>query len=107
MHEEKETYPEGHFVGMWMGIGMALFSALGIPLSIATGNPGLIGIGPALGVAVGLAIGQSIENNYKQQGKIRPLNESEKKRKKSTSLLGILLLIVGVILAVTLFLFLV
>jgi len=52
MKENNKEYPEGHFVGMWMGIGVAIFSGLGIPLSIATGNPGLIGIGPAIGVAL-------------------------------------------------------
>jgi len=51
MEENNKKYPEGHFVGMWMGIGMAIFSGLGIPFSILTGNTGLIGIGPAVGVA--------------------------------------------------------
>ncbi|MDD4898811.1 MAG: hypothetical protein PHY70_05475, partial [Methanocellales archaeon] len=62
--EKNKTYPEGHFVGMWMGIGIAIFSGFGIPLSIATGNPGFMGIGPAIGVAFGLAIGSSIEAKY-------------------------------------------
>jgi len=70
MQENNKKYPEGHFVGMWMGIGTAIFSGLGIPLSIATGNTGLIGIGPAVGVSFGLAIGSSIEAKYKKEGKI-------------------------------------
>jgi len=97
MQENNKKYPKGHFVGMWMGIGTAIFSGLGIPVSIATGNIGLIGIGPALGVAFGLAIGSSIEAKYKKEGKIRPLTEEEKKRKKIGIIAGIVILSVGVV----------
>jgi len=97
MQENNKKYPEGHFVGIWMGIGIAIFSGLGIPLSIATGNTGLIGIGPALGVALGLAIGSSIEVKYKKEGKIRPLTEEEKKRKRIGIIAGIAILSLGVL----------
>jgi hypothetical protein len=86
MEENNKKYPEGHFVGMWMGIGITIFSGLGIPLSITTGNTGLIGIGPALGVAFGLAIGSSIEAKHKKEGRIRPLTEEKKKRRKKGKL---------------------
>jgi hypothetical protein len=102
MDNENKKYPEGHFLGMWMGIGIAIFSGFGIPLSIITENPGFIGIGPALGVAVGVAIGQSIENKYKQQGKIRPLTESEQKRKKKAVTAGIIILTLGVLIFILL-----
>ena len=104
MNNKEKKYPEGHFLGMWMGIGIAIFSGFGIPLSIITENPGLIGIGPALGVAFGLAIGQSIENKYKREGKIRTLSESEGKRKTNAVILGIILLIIGLILIFLLYL---
>jgi len=97
MKDEQEQYPEGHFLGMWMGIGIALFSGLGIPISIITNNYGFIGMGPAIGVAVGLAIGQGIENKYKQEGRIRPLTEAERKRKKLAVYAAIMLLILGVL----------
>ncbi len=103
MNDMVKKYPEGHFLGIWMGICIAIFSGFGIPISIATENPGFIAIGPALGVAVGLAIGQSIENKYKQGGKIRPLTETEMKRKKNSIKIGILILIIGVILAFLLY----
>ena len=103
MDDKDKKYPEGHFIGMWMGIGIAIFSGLGIPLSIATENPGFIGIGPALGVAFGLSIGQSIENKHKQEGRIRPLNESEKKLKKNAVIAGILILTIGLLLSILLF----
>jgi len=93
----EKTYPEGHFIGMWMCIGIAIFSGLGVPLSIATDSSGFIGMGPALGVGFGLAIGTAIENKYKEEGKIRPLTETEKKRKKNAVLVGIALLSLGVV----------
>jgi len=55
MKKQTEKYPEGHFLGMWMGIGIAIFTGVGVPLSIATKNLGLMGIGPAIGVAFGLS----------------------------------------------------
>ncbi|MDD3421558.1 MAG: hypothetical protein PHS47_04590, partial [Methanocellales archaeon] len=90
--EKNKTYPEGHFVGMWMGIGIAIFSGFGIPLSIATGNPGFMGIGPAIGVAFGLAIGSSIEAKYEKEGKIRPLTKDEKHKREMLVTAGIAVL---------------
>jgi len=86
-----------------MGICIAIFSGFGIPLSIVTENPGFIGIGPALGVAVGLAIGQSIENKYKREGRIRPLSESEQKKKINIVFAGIVILTLGVLIFILLY----
>ncbi len=104
MGDKKEKYPEGHFLGMWMGIGIAIFAGIGIPLSVATDNPGLIGIGPALGVAFGLAIGQAMEDKHRKEGRIRPLTKEEKKRKERLVLAGIAALSVGVVAFLILFL---
>jgi hypothetical protein len=90
-------YPDGHFVGMWMVIGIAVFSGLGVPLSVATGNYGLIGIGPAIGVAFGLALGELIESKYRKKGKIRPLTEEERKRKKALVIVLISVFALGVL----------
>ncbi|MDX1315018.1 MAG: hypothetical protein R3356_05900 [Eudoraea sp.] len=92
-----KQYPEGHFVGMWMGISMAIFTGLGVAISAVVQNFAFIGIGPALGVGVGLPIGQMVENKYKEEGKIRPLNENEKKSRKNLLLGGILLFLAGVV----------
>jgi cadmium resistance protein CadD (predicted permease) len=97
MEKNNEKYPEGHFLGMWMGIGIAIFSGVGVPLSIALKIPGLMGIGPALGVAFGLSIGQSIESKYKNEGRIRPLTEDEKKKRKMLVIAGISVFILGVL----------
>jgi len=97
LQKSDEKYPEGHFLGMWMGIGIALFAGIGVPFGIALKNPGLLGIGPALGIAIGLSVGQSIESKYKKEGKIRPLTEDEKKKRKRLVLAGICVLILGVL----------
>ena len=103
MTEDVETYPEGHFVGMWMGIGMAIFSMMGVPLSIITDNYGFIGIGPAIGVAFGLSIGQAIENKKKEQGLIRPLTDAEKKNKQNLVYAAVGVLAIGVLVFVLLY----
>lgn len=97
MEKNNEKYPEGHFLGMWTGIGIAMFTAIGIPLSIALKIPGLIGIGPAIGVAFGLSLGQSIESKYKREGKIRPLTEDEKKKRKMLVIAGISVFVLGLL----------
>ena len=104
MNDKIKKYPEGHFLGIWMGIGIAIFSGLGIPISITTNNFGFIGIGPALGVAFGLSIGQLVENKYKQEGRIRPLSESEIKSKKIAVAAGVVVLMFGVIIFFLLYL---
>jgi hypothetical protein len=97
LEEDDKKFPKGHFVGMWMGIGIAIFSGLGIPLSIITENFSFIGIGPAIGVGFGLSIGQSIENKYNKEGRIRPLTETEKRNRKIILIVGIALLTLGVV----------
>jgi len=103
MENKENIYPEGHFLGLWMGIGAAIFSLIGIPLCIVTDNPGFIGIGPAIGISFGLAIGQAIENKHKQEGKIRPLTESEIKRRKKTITAGIIILAFGVLMFISVY----
>jgi hypothetical protein len=105
LDNNSEKFPKGQFVGMWMGIGIAIFSGLGIPISIITENYGFIGIGTAIGIVFGLLIGQSIENKYSREGRIRPLTESEKINrqvalnlgKKIAITIGIALLTIGIL----------
>ena len=105
MEEKNKKYPEGHFVGLWMGIGVAIFAGFGIPLAIILEIPWIIALGPAAGVAFGLAIGSSIESKHKKEGKIRPLTEDEKKKRRMFVITGTMVFIVGlVILLLRLFL---
>jgi hypothetical protein len=104
MDDNQKKFPEGHFVGMWIGIGIAIFSGIGVPISIALDNSGLIGIGPAIGVAFGAGIGASIEAKKKQEGLIRPLTEDEKIKRKRLKNIGIGLLIIGFITLLTIYL---
>jgi len=103
MENKDKEYPEGHFIGMWIGIGIAIFSGIGIPLSIISKSPAFIGIGPALGVSIGVAIGSSIEAKYKKDGKIRPLNDKERQVRKNLIITGIAILIIGIGIAILLF----
>lgn len=97
MEDNEGKYPEGHFVARWMAIGMAIFSGLGVALSTIMDSPGLMGIGPAIGVAFGAAVGQSIESKYKKEGKIRPLTDDEKKRRRIAAIAGVAVLVLGVL----------
>ena len=96
MNEKIEKYPEGHFIGRWMCIGILIISGIGIPFGIITHNYIFAYIGPAIGVAFGMIIGQSIENKYKQEGRIRPLTEKEQKRKKNAVIAGTFIFTLGV-----------
>jgi hypothetical protein len=97
MTDENKKYPEGHFVGQWIGIGMAIFSGLGIPISFIFENFAFIGIGPSIGLAFGAAIGSSIENKYKKEGRIRPQTKQEKKRVRIALFIGFAFLLAGVL----------
>jgi hypothetical protein len=102
-NDDDRIYPEGHYVGMWIGIGMAIFAGLGIPFSVALDNPGLIGIGPAIGVGFGAAIGSGIEKKKKAEGLVRPLTEAERMNRKKAAIIGSAVLLVGLIVLVSLF----
>ncbi len=107
MEENNKQYPEGHFVGLWMAIGIAIFSGLGILLSIIIENHelnGFIGIWSALGVTFGLAVGSAIEAKNKKEGKIRPLTEEEMKRKKLAVTVGLIILLIGAMVGLLIFL---
>jgi hypothetical protein len=103
MEPKDKEFPEGHFVGLWIGLGIAIFSGLGIPLSVATENYAFIGVGPALGVAFGAAIGQAIENKYTKEGRIIPRSKEEGKWAKIATLAGLVLLLLGVLFFLLLF----
>ena len=90
-----KEYPEGQLVATWIGIGIALFAGVGVVLATATDNPGLIGIGPALGVAVGAGIGAGLENKARQEGRIRELTPAEHRRQRRSRWIGAAILLAG------------
>ena len=49
-----------HYQRKGMGIGMVLFMPFGVILWLLLDNPGLLGLGPALGISIGLAIGEAM-----------------------------------------------
>ena len=50
----------------YMAIGMPIFALAGFIVCIATDNPGLIGVGPAVGLAMGIAIGEGLYQRSRQ-----------------------------------------
>ncbi|WP_340113691.1 hypothetical protein [Maribellus mangrovi] len=100
INDNDKKYPKGYFLNLWMGICIAVFSGVGIPIAIISKNFAFIGIGPAIGVSVGIAIGQGIENKQEKEGRIRPLTNEEKRNAKRMLILGIALLFVLAILGV-------
>ena len=103
--KEVDKYPEGHFVWIWMGIGVVAFSVVGVSLSILLKNFGVIGVWPAFGVMIGFVIGKAIENKHEEEGMMRPLTNKEKKvRILAVAVLLILLLLVAVVFSMMYFL---
>ena len=49
-----------HYQRKGMGIGMVLFMPFGVILWLLLDNPGLLGVGPALGISIGIAIGEAM-----------------------------------------------
>jgi hypothetical protein len=99
-----ERYPEGHFVGMWIGLGIATFCGVGVPLAIVTKSFGLIGLGPAVGVAFGVAVGGAIEDKHRRQGRIRPLSAAERMGRRRLTTWALVSVLIGVALFVVLLL---
>ena len=80
-----KRYPKGHFIGL----GMAVFSGMGVPLWLVTDNPGMIGVGVAVGVAIGAAWEQKYNKNP------RELTPEEARTRKIGLWAGVLVLIAG------------
>lgn len=99
-----EKHPEGHYINLWMLLGIIIFSGFGIPISITTDNAAFIGMGPAIGVAIGLSIGAAVEQQKKKEGKIRPLTKQEKKQRQRLVTAGLIILTIAALLGLALFL---
>ena len=68
-HSNKNNAKMESFRRKGMAIGMILFTPFGIALWLTTGNPGLLGVGPAVGIPVGLSIGEAMYKRHIEQDK--------------------------------------
>ena len=104
MEEEIKTYPQGHFLGLGMALGILASLLVGFTISIVFEMPELLGLWPAVGVIIGLVSGKLIEDKYKREGKIRPVTEAEEKKRKKAVKIAVfagvlaLILIIGILL---------
>jgi hypothetical protein len=58
------------YIAIGMAIGMPSFALIGFALCIATDNPGLLGLGPAIGLTMGIAIGEGLyQRSMQGEGK--------------------------------------
>jgi hypothetical protein len=65
--EQSIRNPErDRYIGIGMLIGMPIFALAGFILCLATDNPGLLGVGPAVGLAMGIAIGEGLYHRRRQ-----------------------------------------
>lgn len=96
MVEKKKTYPQGHWMGVGIAIGMIFGTAIFFIADLLTGEFGsMFFLGPGVGVAMGVAIGSAFEEKYKKTGQVRELTAQEKKSKSRMVTLGILILVMG------------
>ena len=64
-HMDRDAERERCFA-IGLAIGMPSFAIIGILLCIATDNPGLLGLAPAIGLAIGIAIGEGLYQRRKR-----------------------------------------
>lgn len=51
MNKIHDKYAEGHFISLWIGIGVAVGAGLGVVFALLIGNLAFLGIGIPIGVA--------------------------------------------------------
>lgn len=66
MSDRRQDAARNHYLGIGLAVGMPSFALVGFVLCIATGTPGLLGLGPAIGLAVGIAIGEGLYRRSRQ-----------------------------------------
>ncbi|MBN1658688.1 MAG: hypothetical protein JXA93_09820 [Anaerolineae bacterium] len=65
--DRKQRQEKEYYHGLGMLIGTLLFMPLGIVLFIVLDNPGMLGLGPAIGVSVGLALGEGLYERQQRE----------------------------------------
>jgi len=88
-------YPQGHWMGIGMLIGLALGSIPSLAGILFDEMSSFVAIGPAIGCGLGVAIGSALEQKHKKE--IRPLTEAEQKMRNWAIGAGMLLVFLGVL----------
>lgn len=102
LYDKTGKYPKGHYMGQGMGIGIAIGIPIGLAFGISMDNISLgISIGPGIGVPIGVAIGTTLEKKHEKQ--LRPLTKEEEGLRKKAVIGGIVMLLVGLLIFVSLF----
>jgi hypothetical protein len=92
----KKSYPQGHWMGIGMAIGMVFGTFVFFIADLLTGEFGsMFFLGPGAGVAIGVSIGTALEERYKRSGRIRKLTAKEEKRQRKLVTLGVVILVIG------------
>jgi hypothetical protein len=83
----QEKYPQGH----WMGLGMCIGIAFGCIPSLAglfvDDLSSFLAVGPAIGCGLGVAIGAALERKHKDE--LRPLTLAEQQTRFRLTLLSL------------------
>lgn len=58
--QKKKDEERNRYLAIGLAIGMPIFGLIGAALCLATDNPGLLGVAPAIGLAIGIAIGEGL-----------------------------------------------
>ena len=94
----KKTYPEGHWMGLGIGIGLPIGVAIFFIADLLTGEFGsMFFLGPGAGVAIGVSIGAALEEKHKKSGQIRELTPQEERRQMRLVLAGLVILAVAAV----------
>jgi hypothetical protein len=59
------------YIALGVAIGMPSVALVGLVLCLATDNPGLLGLPPAIGLAIGLAIGEGLYHRSRKSERTR------------------------------------
>ena len=90
-----DKYPQGHWMGIGVAVGVFAGYVLSFLLGILTDNTKwAISFAPAIGGTLGIVIGYALEKKYKDR--IRPLTAEEQKTRRWATLILLLLFALGV-----------
>lgn len=69
LEKDHKIVTKNHYRNLWMLLGISLGLPIGVAISSAIGNIGLLGVGIPIGIGLGLAIGSSLDEKAKKEGR--------------------------------------